>query len=325
MHHQKNSRLLDGLSLIFKTISFLNLKRKSLALTPYPDAVIISIDNLSFGGTGKTSLVMAIGQFLETRDLKFAIVTRGYKSKAESRESVKVQPFHGVEDVGDEALLFHSRFPHHDVYVGKNRSQSIRAAIRDQNPILLLDDGFQSTHVHKDFKVMLINPAHPYYYLRNFRFLMKDEDIILYYHNHNHNHNHDHDTEKQGNTYWFELDDFFDAQGNRVDVRTGAPSLWGFSALGDNQRFKNDLSSFHLAGFTGFPDHHFYTETDIRNLNARRIDQNVTYLVCTEKDFIKIKHFNLNQIPLIYPKNSIKFNFDFMNKLLEVCSRKIKK
>jgi len=163
--------VLNAVSLIFKTLSFFNLKRKARRPREFP-ALIVSIDNLSFGGTGKTTLVTEIGTQLEKRNIKFAVVTRGYKSKYE-QTGTRVQPTHDFTDVGDEAEIYKTRFPGRDIYVGKDREKSIENAVADNNKIILLDDGFQTTNIRKDITVMLLNPRHPYYYLRNFKFLTK--------------------------------------------------------------------------------------------------------------------------------------------------------
>lgn len=306
--------VLNAVSLIFKTISFFNLKRKARRPREFP-ALIVSIDNLSFGGTGKTTLVTELGTQLEKKNIKFAVVTRGYKSKYE-QTGTRVQPSHDFTDVGDEAEIYKTRFPGRDIYVGKDREKSIENAVTDNNKIILLDDGFQTTNIRKDITVMLLNPNHPYYYLRNFKFLMKKEDFIFIY--------------SPGGAaaprgpvsgvYDFVPEGFFDTAGNPVDI--GNSSLSGFSALGDNRRFKNDLSAFNLAEFTGFADHHVYTQNEIKSLDNRRKETNADYLVCTEKDFIKLKRINLTNIPLIYFRNSIKLNIDLMDVILDYAEKK---
>ena len=311
--------LLNGVSILFKTISLLNLKCKSLRPAKYP-ALVISVDNLSFGGTGKTTLVSEIGKNLEQRNMGFAVVTRGYKAKFE-HWGAKVQPHHHVNDVGDEAILYRRRFcfPHQDVYVGKNRRRSIESAVQggDGHKIILLDDGFQSTHIHKDIKIMLFNPCHPYYYLRNFKRLMKKEDFIYFYRQIPPGAEKKYKPAVCG-VYDFEILHFCTAAGTTLapgDIRRAA--LVGFSALGDNERFKNDLSAFRLMEFIPFNDHHVYTEKEIRALNARRIEKKADYLACTEKDFIKLTSINMDDIPLIYVQNSIKLNPNLMDYVWE--------
>jgi len=276
----------------------------------YREVFIISIDNLSFGGTGKTTMIMEIGKRLQQHNIPFAIVTRGYRSLFEN-EGTSVQPLHTVREVGDEAKLFKNRFPDRHVYVGKNRCKSIERAIKNKNNIILMDDGFQSTNIYRDLKIMLINPRHPYYYLRNFKFMAKQEDIILYFEPP------DGSREEKHNTYHFQLENFYDTAGNVVDIQGTSSSLMGFSALGDNGRFKSDLEAFNLLEFKGYSDHHAYTEDDLHQLNQRRIHLDADYLVCTEKDFVKVKHYNLQKIPLIYAQNSIKCNLDLINRILK--------
>ncbi len=296
-------RAIDAASIIFKSVSLINLTLKSIHLKHWPEVFIISIDNLSFGGTGKTTLVNEIGNHLQNIGTRFAVVTRGYKSRFETT-GIKVQPDHGAEDVGDEALLYRTHFPLRDIYVGKNRTASIRQAILDRNPVILLDDGFQTTQVYKDLKIMLYNPQHPYFYLRNFRFLMKKEDIALYY-------KPSPSDNAASYSYDFEPDGFCTGEGTPVNISRTRTKLVGFSALGDNLRFKESLNDYLLLEFTGFRDHHFYTGEDLAALENRRTALGADYLICTEKDFIKIKHLKLS-IPLIYAKNKIKFNFNLM-------------
>jgi len=318
--HRLTTWLFNAASIIFKILSLVNLKRKSLRQTKYPEALIISIDNLSFGGTGKTTLTIQIGKFLEARNIKFAVVTRGYKSTSETEGAV-VQPHHGVNQVGDEAKLFKHRFPQQDIYVGKDRESSIKKAIANANKIILLDDGFQTTNIHKDIKIMLFNPYHPYYYLRNFKFLMKKENYVFFYKSTG-----PYPFNRPGGpicgSYDFEWEGFCDPEGKSIDIRN--VSIFGFSALGDNLRFKHDLSAWQLKEFKGYNDHHAYTKADIHRLNRQRIQKNADYLVCTEKDFMKIKHFNSTKIPLIYARNSIKFSFDLMDCIWKYAEEKNK-
>jgi tetraacyldisaccharide 4'-kinase len=271
---------------------------------------------------------MEIGEYLEQAGIPFAIVTRGYKAGYEDMGTSVLQHHH-PEDVGDEAILFKTRFPNGDIYMGKNRLKSIEAAIENQNKVILLDDGFQTTQLHKDLKIMLFNPDHPYYYLRNFRFMMKREDIVLYYRCDDYLPAQKGTDEKEiltrttnTNTsiygsYDFTVSGFYDMEQNPVEIEKTSPVIFGFSALGDNERFKKDLSGFNLAGFVPFKDHHSYTEEDILSLNRQREENGARYLVCTEKDLVKIKRYNLSKIPLIYLQNSIKFNFDLKSLILK--------
>ncbi len=170
--------VLNLASLVFKGISFLNIELRALAQKEFPHLFIISVDNLSFGGTGKTPLVLAIGRALEKQGARFAVISRGYRSAYE-KEGTLVQAAHACREVGDEPLLLKASFPDQDVFVGRDRVRSLAAAAAAGRRIVILDDGFQSSHIKKDFSVLLLNPGHPYFYLRNFKFMRRRADRVL--------------------------------------------------------------------------------------------------------------------------------------------------
>ena len=219
MHIGTNSALyrlsrpaLNLASLLFKTISFVNLKIKALRQKHFPQLFIISVDNLSFGGTGKTPLVIALGQALEKRSVPFAIISRGYRSGHEKKGAL-IESAQTAEEVGDEPWLLKRRFPNRDVFIGRDRLQSIAKAAARKNSVVILDDGLQTSQVRKDFSIMLINPAHPYFYLRNFKFMTRRENLVLHYR----------PREREGEailpgTYDFSTEDFFDGRNRPVDI-----------------------------------------------------------------------------------------------------------
>ncbi len=313
MYNKRNSKnnslkvfLLNSLSIIFKIISLINLKLKSIMKQSFKDIYIISIDNLAFGGTGKTPLVINIGKELKKKKINFCIITRGYKSKFEKR-GIKVNTSHSIKDIGDEAALFRSYFPDIDIYIGKNRQRSIEKAIKDNNKIIILDDGFQTTGLIKDLKIMLLNPEHEYYYLRNFKFLIKQDDIIL----------------SLKKDYNFIIEGLYDIKNNRVQI-PNSTDIIGFSALGDNKRFRQTLIDLkhNIIDFIEYSDHFSFSENDLNLLNNIRKEKKSSYLVCSEKDFIKLKDLNIDKIPLIYVKNSIKLNISLTEKILLDAERK---
>src|SRR5512137_1627926 len=87
---------LNFVSISFKTLSLAGMGLRSLRRIRFPQAYIVSVDNLSFGGTGKTPLIIALGKFLEERSIRFAVITRGYKSKLE-KKGASVSADHRVE------------------------------------------------------------------------------------------------------------------------------------------------------------------------------------------------------------------------------------
>lgn len=321
MHFRANSTLyrlshpaLNLVSLLFKTVSFVNLKIKARQQKYFPHLFIISVDNLSFGGTGKTPLVIAIGQALEKRSAPFAIISRGYRSGHEKKGTL-VESTQTAEEVGDEPWLLKKYFPDRDVIIGRDRLQSIATAAARKNRILILDDGLQTSQVKKDFSIMLVNPNQPYFYLRNFKFLARRETLVLYYQQRS----------QKGEavppgTYEFTSEDFLDSRNRQVDI--GDAKIIAFSALGDNERFKNDMGHYHLAAFRGFSDHHAFSMTDMQSLENLRREKGAAWMVCTEKDFCKINKFLDAAIPLIYSRNRIELPGDAIEQIIKHAAEK---
>jgi tetraacyldisaccharide 4'-kinase len=306
--------VLNLASLVFKTISFVNLKIRALGQKEFPRLFIISVDNLSFGGTGKTPLVMAIGRALEKRGARFAVISRGYRS-AHEKKGTLVQAAHDCREVGDEPLLLKASFPDQDVFIGRDRLRSLAAAAAAHNRIVILDDGFQSSHIKKDFSVLLVNPGHPYFYLRNFKFMRRRADRVLTFRPAGRG-----EKPEPAATYDFVPGKFLNARGQEVAV--GAAPIVAFSALGDNERFAGDMRQYDLLAFRGYSDHKAFGPADLRALDHLRKAKGGDWLVCTEKDFCKIKSFLPTEIPLLYSRNEIRLHDDTIEKIITHATEK---
>ncbi len=315
MYFKRNSKtylkfswVLNLLSFIFKVLSFLNLKLKSIRQKKYSKVKIISVNNLSFGGTGKTTTITELGNKLEQNKIKFCIITRGYKSKNE-KKGIEVLPDHTADQVGDEAKLLKENFPSHHIFSGSNKHALIKKIQKKNLKVILLDDGFQSTDIYKDISVMLLNPDHPFYYLRNFKFMINKETYIYSFKKRSSLAKH----LNQG-IYNFHPDGFYDINNTKITLEN-SPVI-GFSALGDNKSFKEALFEFNLLFFQGFKDHFKYTQKDINELNKIRQEKGASFLICTKKDFVKLKELDLLKIPLLYLHPKIIFKPDLIDQVV---------
>jgi tetraacyldisaccharide 4'-kinase len=319
MHFGKNTALyrlslpvLNLASLLFKTASLANLWIKARRRRHFPEHFIISVESLSFGGTGKTPLVIAIGQALEKRTIPFAIISRGYRSGFE-KSGTRVDGSQGPDAIGDEPWLLKRYFPDRDIFIGRDRLRSLAAA--RETRVIIMDDGLQTSQVKKDLRVMLLNPKHPYFYLRHFKIMARGADLVLTYL-----------PQEDGGgpvapgTYCFRDAGFADGENRRVDV--GRARIVAFSALGDNDRFRADMGRYRLAAFRGFPDHHVFQARDIRALDALRREQQADWLVCTEKDFGKVQRHRDAGIPLIFYRNRIELPDHAMEQIVEDAAAK---
>jgi tetraacyldisaccharide 4'-kinase len=114
---------------------------------------VVSVGNLSVGGSGKTPFVIALGELLKARGIRFDVLSRGYGRK--TRGVLIVETGGSAPDFGDEPLLIARRLGV-PVIVGESRYAAGRVAERKFQPQLhILDDGFQHRSLARDFDIVL--------------------------------------------------------------------------------------------------------------------------------------------------------------------------
>ncbi len=117
---------------------------------------VISVGNLSTGGSGKTPFVILLGELLKARGVRFDVLSRGYGRA--TRGVLLVDPGGLPRDFGDEPLLIARRLQM-PVVVGEDRYEAGRfAESRFGAQIHLLDDGFQHRGLCRDFDIVLVTP-----------------------------------------------------------------------------------------------------------------------------------------------------------------------
>lgn len=155
------SKFLRPFSFLYGLGSYLRISayRMGLASRVRPGCRVISIGNLTVGGTGKTPVVIDLAKRLIARGQKVAVLSRGYgrRSKApylvvSNGADILVSP----EDAGDEPYLMALSVPGLVVIVGAKRTTTQKIAIEKYGAnVLLLDDGFQHLPVARDVDVVL--------------------------------------------------------------------------------------------------------------------------------------------------------------------------
>lgn len=115
---------------------------------------VVSIGNISVGGSGKTPFVVALGELLKQRGIEFDVLSRGYGRS--STEIAVVDPNGSPAQFGDEPLLI-ARSLQVPVIVGADRYQAgLLAENKFSSKLHLLDDGFQHRRLHRDFDIVLL-------------------------------------------------------------------------------------------------------------------------------------------------------------------------
>ena len=115
---------------------------------------VVSVGNVSVGGSGKTPFVICLGELLKQRGIKFDVLSRGYRRQ--TRGVAVVDPAGTAAEFGDEPLLMARRLGV-PVIVGESRYEAGIQAEKQFGPQLhLLDDGFQHRELARDFDIVLL-------------------------------------------------------------------------------------------------------------------------------------------------------------------------
>ena len=242
---------------------------------------VISVGNLSAGGSGKTPFVMLLGELLQARGLSFDVLTRGYGRQ--TRGVLLVDPAGLPQQFGDEPLLL-ARKLQVPVIVGEDRYQAGDFAESKFGPQLhLLDDGFQHRQLARDFDIVLVTPQDvadallPAGRLREpLSSLTRADAVVL-----------------AGGA----SREAFPLEGKLVwRVKRGIlpqavpPRPVVFCAIARPQNFLLQLRAANIepAAQAFYRDHHAYTEKDIRELLELKTRSEAGGFVSTEKDAVNL-------------------------------------
>lgn len=121
---------------------------------------VVSVGNLTMGGTGKTPMVSALLRYALTRGKKPAVLSRGYRA-SNYREEETENPFRRQNDEAAELAVEFPDVPH---YLFPNRVRAGKALLRDypKTDLVVLDDGFQHRRLARDFDIVLIDALDPF-------------------------------------------------------------------------------------------------------------------------------------------------------------------
>ena len=283
--------------------------------------MVISVGNLTVGGTGKTPAVIALAQEAKERGRQPCILTRGYKGKAAGPCVVSSGngPLLGVEEAGDEALLMAERLKNIPVIKGNNRYEAgmfaLEASIPDPS-FFILDDGFQHWILDRDVDILLIDSTNPFGnrkllpagVLREPLAEMKRADIIVI----TKTPSHIADSDEREDKLLREIKEYnrdaplYVSSHLPVGLKTASGQdlpleaifgkrVFGFCGIGNPDSFKHTLAATgaQVRGFIAFGDHYQYRERDLRRIFAMAQKCAADWIVTTEKDIMRLKDFPL--------------------------------
>jgi tetraacyldisaccharide 4'-kinase len=263
-------------------------------------AAVISVGNLSVGGTGKTPLVMWLAEKLLGQGQRVAILTRGYRGTAGS---------------SDEVELMRSRLQNRVMFgVGKDRfAEGQRIESHQAIDIFLLDDGFQHLELARDLDIVLMDasrpmaesllPAGP---MREPLSALNRAGIIIFTRTEN-TAGAKEAIQRLSNLPIFSASTRLlgfrrlDGEGSLQTVADlGSGPFFAFCGIGNPEAFVRDLQRWGiiLAGHMFFADHHRYTLEDAQVIGRAATSLGAKSLLTTEKDSWNLKDVQFSGLPV---------------------------
>jgi tetraacyldisaccharide 4'-kinase len=262
----------------------------------HAEVPVISVGNLTAGGTGKTPCVEYVARFYRQHDLRVAILSRGYGAE---------------EGPNDEALVLEENLPDVPHLQGADRCRLAEAAVEElECEVLILDDGFQHRRLCRDLDLVLLDATDPWGsghllprgLLREPPSSLRRANLVLLTRC---------DQVEAPSLERLKQrvarlapavpivetihhpEELLDSAGERgaIDQLHGRP-IAAFCGIGNPEAFRRTLISLgaDLRDFRTFPDHHGYRREDVEDLRgwAGRLPRD-GWVVTTQKDLVKLR------------------------------------
>ncbi len=281
---------------------------------------IISVGNITFGGTGKTPFIIWLSKHLYSKGLKVLILTRGYGGNKEKSYGVLKDGRYLVlnpNEYGDEALLLVRKSKNATIIIGKNRCQNLEFFFEKEQPdVVLLDDGFQYLKLFRNLNIIMFDSTMeldkykvaPKGYMREGLSSLNSANIIVL------NRVNQISSEKKKdiiniiNKYIVENipiieinqvpTGLFDTNFNKVLDMTSLDSqkVICLSGIASPLPFFDMIESCNasIIDKVTYPDHYNYKSEDINELE-KKATKNDAVIITTEKDMVKIRRFTISR------------------------------
>ena len=299
---------------------------------------IISIGNISVGGTGKTPTVEYLAALLLAQNKKPAILSRGYRRKSRGLQVVSDGEtiISDCERSGDEPYLLARNLPGTPVVVEGDRIKGAKFIVENFSPdYIILDDGFQHRRIQRDLDIVLIDASQdigngltiPGGWLREPLSGLRRADIIILTRV-----DQSHDPGRLAG--WLRtylgvatiqsihqpvcLKSLSSLETVDIDL-LAAERVIIFSGIGNPQSFRSTVTALGaiITDEIFFPDHHTYSSSDITNLTSRANQHDARWILTTEKDAIKLQHMSGLSTKFLFLKIVLKIVTD-EDKIIEM-------
>ncbi len=300
--------LLGGASKVYEKLLRIDQARALANLERLPVRVI-SVGNISCGGTGKTPLVLWICRYLAQIGAKPAILTRGYgrSGKGMARVNARGESLYRQSAVfGDEPVLLAQSLPSIPVRVGRGRAESGRAALLEDPGIdtVVLDDGFQHLTLARDLDLVVLDSRNPFGNGRTLplgplrepvHHLRRADALVLTHSDHR-----QFDKTKSMIEELFPDKPTFSCRHGIVGLRSDfgffpVDALAGrkaaaFAGIAGPEGFFDALASrgIDVCARLPFPDHHRYSALDLARVIETASGSGAEFILTTAKDAVRL-------------------------------------
>jgi tetraacyldisaccharide 4'-kinase len=271
---------------------------------------VISVGNITLGGTGKTPTVINIAGLMQQHGKQPLVLSRGYGRKDESATTVVSDGsslFLDTAACGDEPSLIANRLARVPVVVGSDRFRAGTFAVGRFHPgCIILDDGFQHIRLERDLNIALIDASDPFGrgmlfpagILREPLSALERADIIVI------------TKAQEGDvasltetirkhttarifTARYVPRDCIDAASGEIRPLTAlnGAAVFAFAGIARPESLASLLGSLGavVKGTAWYPDHHRYTKSELARVFQSAADSRATMVVTTEKDSVRLK------------------------------------
>jgi len=304
-------RLLWPLSIVYDGVVRLRAccYRRGIRKQRRLGGVVVSVGNLTVGGTGKTPMVMWLAQQWIEEGKTVGILTRGYRGREAAAGRGRLR--------SDEAALLRERLGKKaHLGISANRYEKGRMLERLGIEWFLLDDGFQHLALARDVDIVLINASDPFGSghllpagrLREPKSALARADILVVTRS-------AHAPALEAVLRHHTAAPIFYAQtelqgvlpypvegGASAGLDPRAARFFAFCGIGNPGAFFEDLRRWNLSlvGSASFRDHRRYSQADVNEIERRARTAGATALLCTEKDIYNLDRAEIGPLPLFY-------------------------
>lgn len=301
-----------------------SLYKKRIFKSEKLPCTVISIGNITVGGTGKTPMTIYLAELIKDLGLSVAVVSRGYKGKAERTGGIVSNGkklYMDAADAGDEPCMIAARLKGIPVIIGGDRFAAGSMAVKQFNPdVIILDDAFQHLKIQRDINLVLLDNDLPFGNRHMLpRGILREPVSAL----------------KRGDAFLLTRADYginglpedlnniargipvfrsshipylnsvvkcgVSGAVLKTDSKTQLKGYQGLnilkhkklflvSGIARNRDFYNSVNLIEkkIKGFLEFPDHYIYTNNDIKRITQSAIESDADYIVTTEKDYARM-------------------------------------